>query len=246
MPGLLLVFSEPGAAVSEAEFNDWYDNEHVPLRVPIPGFRSWQRWAAADGARPTFCALYDLDSPAVLAAPPYAALARTRSPRETALLARIALLDRRTYTLREPVYAPGPTAGTGARAYDARAPGPYASVVEVEVKPEGEAEFNRWYDEEHVPMLARTPGWVRSRRFELEFAGATGTEVKVEAGEGEGEGTCRPPKYLAIHEWESPAVFETAEFKAAVGTPWMAKLWAETVVESRRRLVKFVRSWDRE
>ncbi|KAH9848163.1 hypothetical protein C2E23DRAFT_889400 [Lenzites betulinus] len=232
MPGLLFVYSEPGAAVSEDEFNDWYDNEHVPLRLPIPGFQSWARWTAADGARPTFCAIYDLSSPAVITAPPYADLAHTRSARETALIARLALLDRRTYTLREPVYPPA--AGD---AYDPRRPGPYASVVEVDVKPEGEAEFNRWYEEEHIPLLAKVPGWVRSRRFELESAGATGSEAKP--GDA-------PPKYLAIHEWENPTAFETAEFKAAVSTEWMTKIRNESIVEMKRRVLKFVRSWDRE
>ncbi|EIW57247.1 uncharacterized protein TRAVEDRAFT_168885 [Trametes versicolor FP-101664 SS1] len=231
MPGLLLVYSEPGAAVPDAEFNDWYDNEHVPLRLPIPGIHSWSRWAAADGARPTYAALYDLASPAVISEPPYADLAGTRSARETDIFARVALLDRRTYTLREPVFPP--KAGA---AYDARAPGPYAVVVEVEVKPETEDEFNKWYEEEHIPLLAKVPGWVRSRRFVLEDAAAAGPEATA--------GT--PPKHLTIHEWEGLEAMETKEFKEAVSTPWMQKIQETAIVDARRRVLKFVRSWDRQ
>lgn len=231
MPGILFVYSEPGSAVSDEEFNDWYDNEHVPLRLPIPGFNSWSRWVAADGERPTYGALYDLSSTAVISEPPYASLASTRSEREAAIIPRLALLDRRTYTLVEPVHPP--KAGD---AYDVRKPGPYASIVEIEVKPDAEDEFNKWYEEEHIPMLAKVPGWVRSRRFVLEFAGATGSEAK------EGQ----PPKYMAIHEWEVPAAFETTEFKEATSTPWMEKIKQTAVVDARRRVFKFVRSWARE
>ena len=46
-PGLLFVFGEPGPGVTDEEFNDWYDNEHVPLRMAIPTIRRAIRWTAA-------------------------------------------------------------------------------------------------------------------------------------------------------------------------------------------------------
>ncbi|KAI0634629.1 hypothetical protein C8Q77DRAFT_1055720 [Trametes polyzona] len=230
MPGILLVFSEPGSAVTDEEFNNWYDNEHVPLRLPIPGFQSWSRWTAVDGERPTYAAIYDLTSPSVIDEPPYSELAHTRSERESSIISRLALLDRRTYTLREPVVP----AKAGA-AYDMRAPGPFLSIAEFEVKPGHEAEFDEWYQVEHGPLLAQVPGWVRSRRFVLEFAAATGTEAKEE----------RPPTHLTLNEWQSPDAFETAEFKDAAQTPGLARIRETAVVEGRRRLFKFARSWDR-
>ncbi|EIW53839.1 uncharacterized protein TRAVEDRAFT_51581 [Trametes versicolor FP-101664 SS1] len=232
MPALLFVYSDPGTAVPDATFNDWADNEHVPLRVAIPGFETWSRWIAADGESPPYTTLYGIASPEVLSSPPYTDLAKTRSERETAIVSKLALLDRRTYTLREPVYPP-----KNGAAYDPLKPGPYMSVVEIEVKEGAEDEFNKWYDEEHVPMLAKVPGWMRSRRFVLEAAGATGSEA-ADVG--------RPPKYLAIHEWESLAALETDELKEAVSTSWMAKLVETAFVEERRRAFKFMRSWDRE
>ncbi|KAI0752383.1 hypothetical protein C8Q80DRAFT_448056 [Daedaleopsis nitida] len=54
-------------------------------------------------------------------------------------------------------------------------PGKYMTVIEVELMKYAEGEFNRWFDEEHIPLLARVPGWVRSRRFVLkEVLGADG------------------------------------------------------------------------
>ncbi|KAI9070279.1 hypothetical protein FKP32DRAFT_1586293 [Trametes sanguinea] len=230
MPGLLLVFSEPGAAVTTDEFNDWYDNEHVPLRIPIPGFQSWSRWTAVDGKRPTYAAIYDLSSPAVVSQPPYADLANTRSERERSILARLALLDRRTYELLEPVHPPK----TG-DAYDPAKPGRVLSIVEIDMKPEpgAEEEFNKWYDEEHIPLLAQVPGWVRSRRFVLVDAGAIGSEAE--------EG--RPPKYLAIHEWEGMEAFERPDFIAATETEWTKRVLQNVAVFERRRMT-LLRTWE--
>ena len=38
-------------------------------------------------------------------------------------------------------------------------------VVVVDVQPEHEDEFNRWYDEEHLPQKRATPGFRSARRF---------------------------------------------------------------------------------
>ena len=41
-------------------------------------------------------------------------------------------------------------------------------VVMMDVEPEHEAEFNRWYDEEHLVERLEIPGYVSARRFKLE------------------------------------------------------------------------------
>ena len=37
--GLLFVYTDPGSSgpVTEAEFHDWYDHEHGPARLRVPG-----------------------------------------------------------------------------------------------------------------------------------------------------------------------------------------------------------------
>ncbi len=71
--GLLLVVSDPPAEFEE-EFNAWYDTEHVPERLGIPGFESGLRYVSADRPR-RYLALYDLASVAVLDTPAYLARA---------------------------------------------------------------------------------------------------------------------------------------------------------------------------
>ncbi|EJF56840.1 hypothetical protein BD309DRAFT_960820 [Dichomitus squalens] len=229
-PGLLFVFSEPGPNLTDDEFNDWYDNEHVPLRMAIPTFRRTTRWIAVDGEQPRYLATYDLDSCQVLDTPPYNTLVTTRSEREKDVISRTQLLDRRTYDLFEPDIVPA-VAG-----YEEQKPGPYFITLQASVKPELEDDLNRWYREEHIPLLAKVPGWRRSRRYVLRDVGpasGTGAEVLKKG---------RPPKYLAVHEWESPESYETPEFKHATSTPWRMRLFEGADVWDRR-LFKEMRTW---
>ena len=71
--GLLLTLTEPPPEMEE-EFNAWYDEEHLPERLAIPGFRSARRWVCDR----TYLATYELDSPEVLQSAAY--LARYQNP----------------------------------------------------------------------------------------------------------------------------------------------------------------------
>ena len=53
-----------------------------------------------------------------------------------------------------------------------------------DVDPEYEAEFNRWYDEEHLDRLLKVPGFLSASRY-----------VALRGG----------PKYLAMYELEERA-----------------------------------------
>jgi antibiotic biosynthesis monooxygenase (ABM) superfamily enzyme len=66
-----------------------------------------------------------------------------------------------------------------------------------------EDEFNRWYDEEHIPNLRAVPGYFSARRY-----------IAVE-----GE-----PKYMAIYEIASMDAFRSAEHERAANTPWTARM----------------------
>ena len=58
----------------EEEFNEWYDTEHVPERLRVPGFDTARRFVAVAGW-PRYLALYDLDRPGVLDSTAYLAVA---------------------------------------------------------------------------------------------------------------------------------------------------------------------------
>jgi hypothetical protein len=69
---LLLVTMEPSAGF-EDEFNDWYDTEHFPQRMGLPGFETGSRWACLSGW-PRWMAIYDVTSRAALETPEYLAV----------------------------------------------------------------------------------------------------------------------------------------------------------------------------
>src|SRR5260370_11406892 len=152
--GLFYVYTDPGS-VDEAEFHDWYDHEHGPARLTVPGVRSMYRYGALDEEKPPWLALYDLDSPGVLDSPSYKALAAQASDRDKSVTAGLAALDRRVY---EQLSSDGP-------AWDG--PAPVILAVAMSVSAGAEDDLAAWYTDEHIPMLLEVPGWRRIRRFRL-------------------------------------------------------------------------------
>ena len=71
----------------------------------------------------------------------------------------------------------------------------YLFTAAMDVEPGKDAIFNEVYDKEHVPNLAAVPGVRRASRFRQPSA----TE----------------PRYFAAYEMDSPAVLQTAAWKAA-------------------------------
>ncbi len=61
---ILLVLMQPPPAFEE-EFNCWYDTEHIPERLAVPGFTAARRYACLLGW-PRYMALYDLANVEVL------------------------------------------------------------------------------------------------------------------------------------------------------------------------------------
>ena len=149
--GLFYVYTDPGS-LDEAEFHDWYDHEHGPARLTVPGFRGARRYRALDGQKPTWLALYDLDSPEVIDSPAYKALGAQASDRDKSVAAGLAALDRRVY---EQISTDGP------------GPGPVIVARAMSVPASAEEDMAAWYAEEHIPMLLKVPGWRRIRTFRL-------------------------------------------------------------------------------
>ena len=63
--GFLLVFIHPPSAFEE-EFNAWYDGEHIPERLAVPGFLTGLRYMNTGGGAPRYLAMYDIENYEVL------------------------------------------------------------------------------------------------------------------------------------------------------------------------------------
>ena len=71
VPGVLLVLNDVVAAAEE-EFNRWYQQQHVPERLAVPGFRTARRYRAVE-AEPAYMAVYECDSIEVFGSAAYQA-----------------------------------------------------------------------------------------------------------------------------------------------------------------------------
>lgn len=172
--------------------------------------------------------MYDLSSPDVLQTPAYTGLFAAASDNERTIIANLAMLNRRVYSH---------ISSYPANDADVR-PGKYLFIVMIQPAPESEEEFNNWYEEEHVPLLSKSPGWVRSRRYKLINA----AEV---SGRANAEEALAPLTYLALHEIESEETRETPEWKHATSTPWRNKVVNELVVGRDARLFELYKVFER-
>jgi hypothetical protein len=212
MDELLFAYTSPGI-VDLAEFTDWYDNEHIPARLAIPGFGAPARYRATDGLKPEWLATYDI-KPGTLQTPEYKALWTDASEREKRILSTVATLDRRVYSPISDAWAAGADPAAGAA--------PVLMAVSMSVPPALESEVESFYAQEHIPLLLATPGWRRARRYELT------------SGTG--------PKYLSLHEVDSAAAFGTPEYQAATSTAWRNRI-VESAVAREKRVFELYRAW---
>ncbi|WP_069812447.1 hypothetical protein [Streptomyces sp. TP-A0874] len=146
---LLYVLSEPGAVPLE-EFHTWYDQDHGPARMGVPGIEDGRRYRALDDRAPGWLATYEL-APGALSGPEYQRV-RQRSRYEAELVSRLATLDRRVYGLVDDHGRP-PTAP--------------AVLLSVALSTTDEEALHSWYTEEHIPLLHSIEGWWRTRRYRL-------------------------------------------------------------------------------
>ena len=215
------MYTDPGP-VPAAEFHDWYDNEHGPARLTVPGIMSGYRFHALDDAEPPWLAYYEFRQ-GTLDSPEYRALAENASAREKSIMSSLATLDRRVYELISDDSAPGGDDEPGGPDGPGGPGGPpVVLAVSLSVPPSLEGDLAAWYADEHIPALLKVPGWRRVRRYRLLEGGA--------------------PTYLALSEVESAAVFEEPAYQATVATPWRSRV-AESVTQRERRLFGFHRSF---
>jgi hypothetical protein len=183
--GLLMVWTDVPAD-KEAEFNRWYNEEHLAERLGVPGFLSAARYEAVKGG-PKHLAVYELESPAVLQSAAYKKVSAnpTEWTRRSGPNAIGTNFIRNVYTQIHPAAVTPAVANSGMA--------PALQLGRMDVPPAVDAEFNNWYNTIYVPNYEKVPGVIRGRRYRAV------------------EGT---PTYLTFYEFEHPKVSETPEWLA--------------------------------
>ena len=89
-------------------------------------------------------------------------------------------------------------------------------VVTMEVDPADEAEFNQWYNEQHLPERMEIPGYISARRFKL--------------AEGEGALT-----YLCIWELEDGSPLQSRMYQEQQADPTALYRRVNQTIKARTR-----------
>lgn len=190
--GLLFMAFDFSTAHSD-EFHDWYDKEHVPERLSVPGFINAERWIADDNPM-VHVATYDLDSPSVLTSAPYVAVG---GENQSVWTKRVTGMCRRIMRYEGEQIVPGDAvAADGANGL---------LVASMNVDPNSEAEFNNWYNTEHLPQLASVPGVLCARRYRV-------------------SDTASERRYLALYHLRDSDVSRSEAWAKAANTPWTERM----------------------
>ncbi|SNS25198.1 hypothetical protein SAMN05216276_1006163 [Streptosporangium subroseum] len=160
MKGLLFSQMEPPPG-QEDDFHDWYETEHIPVRLALPGFSAAVRYEALEG-EPRFLACYFIDDLAALETPGYQRLKTDPGERTARMLGSVRGFTRH---ICEEISDTG----------ENTEPSGYLWAVAFTVPEEARPEFEGWYGEEHVPMLMKADGWLRVRRYAVR-PGSAGPE----------------------------------------------------------------------
>src|SRR5262245_51960731 len=192
--GLLVVVCDP-APGQEAELERWYEDVHLYERSSVPGVLFSRRYTNVNG-QPHSIVLYDVETPAVLQSEAYLV-----GGRANALIPRLA-------ADASPDAAPGlgRTINRIRNEYEllcsaGRHPGElgaYVRLVREEAGADHEQALNDWYEQEHLPAVAKLLAVRGVKRYRA-LAGS--------------------PAYLTLYELSNQAVLESDAWKKTFETP---------------------------
>ncbi|MCJ1309827.1 hypothetical protein MMC25_003488 [Agyrium rufum] len=234
-PGILYVTMQPHPSLPSSQFHDWYNNEHGPTRLRLPFFTNGFRYRAADispengasDSNPEWMAIYDVTDMHELTQPTYMSLRSppAKSQREIETMAQITV-DRKMYDLLDSKESPNFQGLEDVQHEGKPETGNVIIAVTMRLKPGvSRSVLDKWYTEEHTPLLSKIPGWLRTRRF------------VTAAIDGRKDDDDSANEYFALHEFAPQNGLGTSEeLKVATSTKWYQEIMTEKLSEGRRRM----------
>ncbi len=153
--GIFLVYVDIDAE-HDKEFNEWYNTEHLPELLAVPGILAAARYQAVKGG-PKYLAFYELDNVAVLHTPAFTN--RPRTPWGERVSPSV-IGTNLTRIVGEQIFPEGiemPERGMA----------PVLQIGRMSVPAEVEAEWNAWYNGEYIPGYRKVPGVMYARRYRV-------------------------------------------------------------------------------
>jgi hypothetical protein len=179
--GIFLVYADVDPT-HEEEFNAWYNTEHLPELLGLPGFLDAARYMAYKGV-PRYLAVYELDSADALKTAEFQKWRADPSPWSRRISPSVIgkNLSRTVGQQIFPADPEGPDRGMA----------PALQIGRMSVSDNMDQEWNEWYNGEYIPGYRKVPGVIYARRYRV---------VDGETG------------YATVYEFENEKVSETTEW----------------------------------
>ena len=180
---LMMVWADIPAD-KEEDFNRWYNEEHLQELLSVPGILNAARYEAVRSG-PKHLACYELESPAVIETDAFKDRPRTEwGSRVSPSIIGTNFINN-VYEMVHPAELNDSIANSDMA--------PALQIGRMDISPENEDEWNRWYSGVYVPNYEKVPGCIRGRRW------------RVVRGQ---------PKYAVVYEFEHEGVSDTDAWQA--------------------------------
>ena len=153
--GIFLVYVDIDAQ-HDKEFNEWYNTEHLPELLAVPGILAAARYQAVKGG-PKYLACYELDNVAVMHTPAFTN--RPRTPWGERVSPSV-IGTNLTRIVGEQIYP-------DTIEIPERGMAPVLQIGRMSVPAAVEAEWNAWYNNEYIPGYRKVPGVMYARRYRV-------------------------------------------------------------------------------
>lgn len=207
---MVMIDVEPSSI--EMAFNAWYNDEHVPELLRVPGFLSGARFRAMHGG-PKYVAMYRLADLSALDEPLFHQARpahRDSTPATKQMWTHIRNLRRGIYRR----LANTPPAARADRNW-AR----FLLLAGLDIAPELDAAFQDWLVGQYLPGLAAAEGVLGASGYQLDPRSTDHSDA--------------PGRYLLLHDLANANAGDAAAWLSAPGAPWAENLANPTYAAPR-------------
>ncbi|WP_406385148.1 hypothetical protein [Streptomyces sp. NBC_01618] len=203
--GVIFAWSTPKEGHEQA-FHDWYDNEHIPSRVDLPGIEGARRYSnVKPGETAQFAVRYDVSDTAVFDSAEFKELRTNPSEESRRVIKNTVDFDR--FVGEEII-----TQGNTWHPIDVT----ISYVVTFTVPEDYWNEFEAWYATEHLPIMLQEPLWAGCQIYRC---------IKSDRGSGAPGNQARDSwTHVAFHSLRSQDAMKSPARERARATPWRERL----------------------
>lgn len=153
---IFLVYTDLADDSYDEEFNAWYDTQHLPQLLTMPGFLDAARYVAVKGG-PKYLAAYEIESTEAVQTPEF--LNREIPPWDRRMSPRV-IGKNLTRIVGQQIFPDDVEQAD-------RGMAPVLQIGRMSVPEDVDGQWNAWYNGEYIPGYLKVPGVISSRRYRV-------------------------------------------------------------------------------